>query len=186
MMAETLVQGPPEEQEICVKCGFCCDGTIFGHAHLKPGEKASIPEKLRINIYIENGEEYFPQPCPYFEGKCTIYNQCRAEICGTYRCQLLKDLATGLINNSEALRIVTGAVEMKNSIINEYKRIDGKGEAISFRQLLVKLGKLRKASERNGLVNPEIDLLIARCNIFEALLIKNFHSADDFEKLVMK
>ena len=186
MMAETLVQGPPEEQEICVKCGFCCDGTIFGHAHLKPGEKTWIPEKLRINIYVEKEEEYFPLPCPYFEGKCTIYNRRRAEICGTYRCQLLKDMAAGIINNSEALRIVTGAVEMRTSIMNEYMRIDGTGDAISFRQLLVKLGKFRKASESNGLVRPDIDLLIARCNILEALLIKNFRSANDFEKLKMK
>jgi len=30
------------------------------------------------------------------------------------------------------------------------------------------------------------ELFLARCNIFEALLIKHFRSSDDFEKLVMK
>ena len=32
----------------------------------------------------------------------------------------------------------------------------------------------------------EADLLQARCNIFEALLIRHFRSTDDFDKLIMK
>jgi len=30
-----------EEQSICKSCGFCCDGTLFGHVDLRADDEQS-------------------------------------------------------------------------------------------------------------------------------------------------
>lgn len=185
-MPEKIFQGPPDEQRICVTCGFCCDATIFLYAHFKPGERGNISQKLEESIFIENGEEYFMLPCPYFNVKCTIYDLKRAEICGTYRCQLLKDLAEGKISAANALKAIAEVKEALRSIMEEFRRITGMRTPISFRHILLELGKMQKPADGDIPFRADIEMLLARCNIFEALLIKHFRSAEDFEKMIMK
>lgn len=185
-MSEPIVQGPPEEQGICVICGLCCDGTIFRHGHLKPGEKESVPGKMTEEIYVENNEEYFLLPCYYFRGRCSIYSQRRAEVCGTYRCQLLKDFAAGSITEAASAEVIRNALALRDSIIDEYRRISGKEEDISFRLLITDLGRLIRTATEESAGGVQYDMLLARCNIFEMLLIKHFRSAEDFEKMIMR
>lgn len=185
-MSGEIIQGPPGEQEVCVRCGQCCDGTIFGHAHLNPGEKDSIPVLMAANTTAVKGEEYFLLPCPYFRGKCTIYDIKRAEVCGRYRCQLLRDLEEGMISREDALKVVEDAIVMRAEIFEEFTRLTG-SEAGSFRKLLGDLGKFQKqGSPVDGEKAGEADMLQAKCNIFEALLIRHFRSSNDFSKLIMK
>ncbi|MBE0674536.1 MAG: hypothetical protein IH591_07745, partial [Bacteroidales bacterium] len=88
------VEAPAEEQAICVVCGFCCDGTLFVNAGLNQGERGSgLPEKIEQASFSEGGRDYFRLPCNYFSGKCSIYDRNRADVCSSFRCQLLKDLA---------------------------------------------------------------------------------------------
>lgn len=185
-MNREIVQGPPGEQEICVTCGFCCDGTIFRHAHLNPGERNMIPELLAESVRDFDGTDYFLQPCPYFKGKCSIYDIRRADVCGSYRCQLLKDVEAGRVSPGEALREVADAMAMRKGIFEYFRRLTG-SEAGSFRELLMDLGKYNAPDTTGGGAQAgEADLLQARCNIFEALLIRHFRSTDDFDKLIMK
>lgn len=186
MMSVHIIQGPPEEQQICVDCGFCCDGTIFECASLKPGERGNIPVKMVTGTVPEKGEEYFHLPCPYFNKKCTIYDLKRAEVCGTFRCQLLKKFAAGELSPDQAINVISVAAGMRMEIKIKFQRLTGRSEAISFRQMIRELGKIVKAEKNGQSFREEIELLIVRCNIFEALLIKHFRSEDDFEKLVMK
>lgn len=185
-MTNKILQAPADEQRVCVTCGFCCDATMFLHAHLKHGEREKIPEKMAVEIYVENGEEYFLQPCFYFSGKCTIYGQMRAEVCGTYRCQLLRDFAAGRLGLPEALNIVASVREMRSAIIDEFKRLTGREDAMPFRHILRELGRLRKENEAGVKEDVEMEQFVARCNIFEALLIKNFRSSEEFDKMIMK
>lgn len=185
-MTESILQGPPDEQLICVTCGFCCDGTLFLHAVLQPGEKGSLPEKIEQNYRNEDGKEFFVQPCLYFSEKCTIYDRKRANVCFSYRCQLLKDFAEAKVTLPEALKIVREAMGMLNILLEEYRFISGNREDLCFMQILIELGKIQKAAGEDGSVSSEFDVLQARCNIFEALLIKHFRSTDDFEKMIMK
>lgn len=185
-MDTEIIQGPPGEQEVCVTCGFCCDGTIFGHAHLNPGEKDSIPALMAANATAVEGEEYFLLPCPYFRGKCTIYDIKRAEVCGRYRCQLLKDLEAGKISREDALKVVADARVMRDLIFADFRQLTG-SEAGSFRKLITDLGRFLKPDfPMDAGMAAEADLLQARCNIFEALLIRHFRSSDDFNKLIMQ
>jgi hypothetical protein len=183
-MSSSGTIAPPEEQKICISCGFCCNGTLFLFAHLDPGERGSLPERIEKNSYSEKGKDYFRLPCEYFSGKCTIYNLERAHICGSYRCQLLKDYAGGKMTLQTAQEVIRSAKKMHSDGIENYRYLSGNQEKIFFRQLLSELGKIQNSVAERNLVNTDYELLLARCNIFEALLIRHFRSADDFEKIM--
>ncbi len=181
-----IPMAPVEEQTICVGCGFCCDGTLFLHAHLNPGERGSLPDKIEENCFTEKDKDYFRLPCQYFSGKCTIYDRKRADVCSSYRCQLLKDFAEGKLFLSDALETVRDARNMRYEVIEEYRKISGNSDKINFRQLLLNLGKIPGAASEGKPLSMDYEMLLARCNILEALLIKHFRSAEDFEKIIMK
>ena len=185
-MSKLPVIAPLDEQNICVICGFCCDGTLFMHAHLNPGERGNLPEKIEEAGFSEDGKDYFRLPCQYFSEKCTIYDRKRADVCSSYRCQLLKDFAEGKISLSDSLETVRGARGMRYEIMEEYRRISGNSDRINFRQLLLNLGKIQEAVSEEKPLSMDYEMLLARCNIFEALLIKHFRSAEVFEKMIMK
>jgi len=177
---------PEEEQRICIACGFCCDGTLFLRACLNPGERGNLPEKMELQSFMDKGNDYFALPCLYFSGKCTIYDKKKADVCSSYRCQLLKDFAAGKETPAEALETIAEAMSMRKEIIEEYRRISGSGGSINFRHILVEMGNLQKADSQKEPLSANYELLLIKCNIFEALLIKHFRSAEDFEKMIMR
>ena len=179
-------KAPIQEQEICVGCGFCCDGTLFVHAVLNPGEKGNLPERIEENVFSEGEKDYFRLPCRYFYGRCTIYDMKRADVCGAYRCQLLKDLPVGKISFDQAMEMVGKARKVRRELLEQYGKLSGSDRNIPFMEVIKELGKNPRQDGRNASAGMEYELLLARCNIFEALLIKHFRSVDDFEKLVMR
>jgi len=175
---------PAAEQEICVKCGFCCDGTMFERAFLSPGERGSLPEKIEQASYTDTDGEYFRLPCKYFDKKCTIYTSGRANVCGEFRCQLLKDFEAGKVTLEEAVEIVEGATLMRDRLILQYKMIRGSNETTYFRNLLYEVGRIQEESSEDTPMKNEYDLLLAGCNIFEALMIKHIRSKSEFDKMM--
>ncbi|TFH50154.1 MAG: hypothetical protein E4G92_00600 [Bacteroidia bacterium] len=174
----------PEEQLICLACGFCFDGTLFRHAVLNPGEKGHLPEKIEESVFIEGEKEYFRLPCGYFRGRCSIYDSRRADVCSAYRCQLLRDHAAGKVTQEEALKIVSEAARLRTEIIDDYRRVTGDSPDICFTQLLTELGRYIGTGAVEALPDSEIEILIARCNILEALLIRHIRSVSDFESMM--
>jgi hypothetical protein len=174
-MSELPLQGAVEEQSICVRCGFCCDGTLFLHAVLNPGERGHLPEKIEQNSYSEAEKDYFKLPCQYFSEKCTIYDRARAYVCGSYRCQVLKDFSEEKIALEDALATVREAMSLRKDILEEYRRISGNYAGINFRQLLLNLGKIQAAASEEKPLSRDYEMLL-----------KHFRSAEDFEKMIMK
>lgn len=185
-MKTSATVAPPDEQKICVTCGFCCDGTLFLHAHLNPGERGHLPAKIEQAGYSVEGNDYFRLPCSYFDRKCTIYNEKKADVCSDYRCQLLKDFAVGSITLEGALAVVREGKQMRARVMNDFKKFSGRREEIYFKQLLREMGKIQESANEARNVSKEFEILMARCNIFEALLIKHFLFKGEFEKRVMK
>ncbi|RDB04325.1 hypothetical protein [Runella aurantiaca] len=182
-MSVESTESPVAEQEICVKCGICCDGTLFNHAELEPGEMSSgsLPKKIEQNYRKMGEKERFVLPCQYFEGKCTIYDQNRAIVCSAFRCQLLKDFSKGRITKYDADKTVLNALKFRNEIFELYKRIFGVDTKLSFRQLLTEIGKMPVPPAEQS---KELALLKAQCNIYETLLIKNFKSIKTFKSMI--
>lgn len=185
-MDTIITQGEPDEQKICVGCGFCCDATLFEYAHLNPGERGHLPGKIEENSYSKVGKDYFRLPCHYFSGKCTIYDRKRADVCGSYRCQLLTDFAAGKMSLQEALKIVGEAMQIRTSIIREYMTVYGGTAGVTFRRMMIEVGNTAADGSEEEQASADIKVFRGRCNIFEALLIKHFRSAEDFEKMIMK
>jgi hypothetical protein len=174
-----------DEQNICVNCGFCCDGTLFGFAELHPGERGNLPEKIEKQSYSREGKDRFILPCGYFDGKCTIYHEKKAMICGAFRCQLLIDFSDGRISLADALGIILEAKKMRHEVFEQFRKITGKEDHLYFRQLLVDLENIQKTYEGNVLSVADAGNLVARCNILQTLLIRHFRPADDFNELMV-
>jgi hypothetical protein len=85
-------------ETLCLKCGLCCDGTLFTHVAL------SKPERERL------GMEVLRQPCTRLEknGCCSIYAS-RPGGCATFVCMLGRALEDGEVQLDEALQIVAEA-----------------------------------------------------------------------------
>lgn len=179
-------KAPENEQTICLECGLCCDGTLFGHAELGPGERGNLPAMIEQNVFVLDGKDFFRLPCLYFRDKCTIYDRPRAEVCGSYRCRLLSDMKEERITAVEALEIIRRAREMRHSLVRAFNLSRTGNEMLPFAVILRELGKRNEPSAVNDFTDSDFYIIQARCNIFEALLIKHFRPAGDFEKIVMR
>jgi hypothetical protein len=173
-----------KEQAICVTCGFCCDGTLFNHAVLDPGEKEFLPEKIKMNYLIKDNKEYFRLPCSYFAEKCTIYNQKKAIICSAFRCKLLRDFAKAEMTMETALKIIVNAEAERKALLDIYYSVSENPGITCFKQLLSEISKDGIMDSEFKKLEIKYNILIARCNIFEALLTRHFRSTKEFNDLM--
>lgn len=94
-----------------MRCGMCCDGSLFDHVPVEPEERAAL-EALDFDLYSEAGEVRFRQPCAFLSGKlCTVYAD-RPTSCRAYRCWTLKQFEKGEIDRAEALDRVAKAKQL--------------------------------------------------------------------------
>ena len=175
-----------EEQRVCLECGFCCDGTLFRNAGLQNEEQGNLPEWIEEHSHFSESNSYFSLPCGYFNGRCMIYERERAFVCASYRCQLLGYLRSGRISPDKALQTVYEARRMRDDILKHFCRLTGRKDNVCFRSVLSELGKMETGLTKIPCDREELEILTARCNIFEDLLIRHFKSEDDFNNLVMK
>jgi len=97
---------------LCKSCGLCCTGHFFVWSKLRSAELDSI-ESLGLKVFREPGQHGFNQPCPLWQGQCTIYDSPHyPRFCHTYKCKLLKQLLNESVRLPEALIVVEQAKEM--------------------------------------------------------------------------
>lgn len=108
------------EQQICVACGFCCDGTLFHKATALEGKSHPL---IEIET-AEDGNRGFILPCHLFkDGCCSIYDQERPSVCGKFRCKLLRNVAAGNVTTTEAVKRVDQAKKLKQEIFDELQAL---------------------------------------------------------------
>lgn len=115
------------EEELCLKCGLCCNGVLFSDVRLQPGDN---PARLRsLGLRLDRprpkprigktapardpaaGAWKFQQPCAALDGcRCRIYTD-RPKYCRQFDCALLKDFQAGRIERKAALRVIHDARE---------------------------------------------------------------------------
>ena len=103
------------EQNICIKCAMCCDGTMFPKAIIYPEE--IINSNYDFNI-VRNIKRGFQLPCSYLsDKKCTIYQNRPYAICDKYKCKMLIDFNAGKISYKQAIKKIEDLLKIREQII---------------------------------------------------------------------
>ena len=104
-------QQPPcapsrDASDVCMLCGMCCDGTLFGGAVVEDGESEHVVS-LGLEIHRrEDGSQAFLHPCPRFtKGCCGVYEQ-RPQVCRDYNCGLLPEYEAGRISLDDCTDVI--------------------------------------------------------------------------------
>ena len=72
---------------------------------------------------------------------------------------------------------------MRGELMKEYKALKGVDNPPHFQQILHELRDDNDKKDKKP--DAALTVLASRCNIFEALLIKHFRSAKDFESMMV-
>jgi hypothetical protein len=102
---------------LCRSCGLCCTGHLFIWAKLRPSE-LDPAEALGMRVFRSDPTQRgFSQPCPLWQGECTIYASPHyPHVCRAYRCKLLKEMQSADISLSDALQMVEQAKGMIHDV----------------------------------------------------------------------
>ena len=101
-------------QNICIHCGFCCDGTLFNHANIKESESIAPGYDFEI---IPEEKRGFKQPCPYYNNNlCTIYDHRPYSVCESFRCKLLRSVISENVSYTDAVKIINELIGLKTKI----------------------------------------------------------------------
>lgn len=128
------VEKDVQAQALCRACGFCCNGYLFIWAKLRPAELAPA-EALGLQVFRSDPTQRgFSQPCPLWQGECTIYtSQHYPRVCRAYKCKLLKDMLAEEISFEMTLDKLAFAKEM----VHELERLLPPSAVKNFRERLV-------------------------------------------------
>ncbi|NQV02398.1 MAG: YkgJ family cysteine cluster protein [Bacteroidia bacterium] len=101
-------------QNICIRCGLCCDGTLFNHAKIKDAEPIATGFSFEI---IQNETRGFNLPCGYLKEKiCSIYETRPYAVCEAFKCKLLRSVNADKISFTDALKVVDETLALKAKI----------------------------------------------------------------------
>lgn len=101
---------------MCLSCGLCCNGVLFGDVRVVEEDK---PEKLLglgLPLQRTEGTWHFDQPCSAHGcAGCGIYKD-RPAYCAEFDCALLQDVLRGRRGEAEAGRIIDRAKGLAASV----------------------------------------------------------------------
>lgn len=87
---------------LCRGCGLCCDGSLFTHVGLEPGEADQLHALGIPTRVLRSGTEVLAQRCCALKGRdCQIYAD-RPKSCAAYQCLLAESLLEGEVTLEEA------------------------------------------------------------------------------------
>ena len=96
-------------EQLCPKCGLCCNGVLFADVELRKGDDAQRLADLGLSLVKKGRQQAFAQLCACFDGKlCRIYTE-RPKRCRTFECGLLKRVQAGELDADAALKTIAQA-----------------------------------------------------------------------------
>jgi uncharacterized protein len=133
---------------LCKSCGLCCTGHLFSWVRLNAAD-LDPSEALGLNVIRSDPRQRgFTQPCPLWDGQCTVYTSPHyPRGCRTYQCKLLKLVIEGKSHLPGALDVVQQAMAM----IRDVDAFLPNSANVSFRERLITI------MER-GNANPDFQL----------------------------
>ena len=103
-----------DDNSLCLECGLCCNGVIFGNVQLEPEDDAHLLQSLGLKFAPNRQSQIvnrkFLQPCTAFAGcECKIYSD-RPAYCRKFECLLLKSVKSGQTEPADASRVIRSAL----------------------------------------------------------------------------
>ncbi len=112
-----------EIDQLCPKCGLCCNGVLFADVRLQKNDDARRLTKLGLSVKGKAGRPAFSQPCSCFDGTlCRIYAE-RPGYCRAFECGLLKRVQAGEMNADDALRKIAAAQRLAEKVRQLLRRL---------------------------------------------------------------
>ena len=164
---------------LCKACGLCCTGHLFLWTKLRSAEMDSI-EELGLKVFRSvPSQRGFNQPCPLWQGQCTIYTSASyPRFCHTYKCALLKKLLDETTSLEDALR----KVEQAKQKIHELEALLPASHETNFRERLVAHLQLIGGAKQSG--QQDDDEFRQRADALLALYAEVFGVNDLVEKSI--
>jgi hypothetical protein len=130
---------------LCKSCGLCCTGHLFAWTKLRSAE-LDAAETLGLKVFRSvPSQRGFSQPCPLWQGQCTIYTSPHyPHFCRKYKCKLLKRVLDETTSLPEALI----DVETAKGMIHELEALLPDSPNPNFRERLV--ARLEALDSRKG------------------------------------
>ena len=104
------------DRNLCLKCGLCCDGTLFYSVAIDVERDDETFALLGVSTAVVMGEVSVLHPCAaHVQGVCTIYHD-RPHICRTYQCKLLQEMKKDTISWELACALVAETKQHRDRI----------------------------------------------------------------------
>jgi Fe-S-cluster containining protein len=100
---------------LCLACGLCCDGTLFGRVRVDAPEAAHARRHGLVVLDQDDGARLV-QPCAALEGTCCRIYADRPDTCRRYRCDLAAALAEDELGLDEALALVRETHALRDAL----------------------------------------------------------------------
>lgn len=133
---------------ICLPCGFCCDGTLVGHVQLGREELPVLKELMEIEDVNDKG--FFLQPCNNYCEGCNIYSK-RPKQCASFNCGLLKSVEQEELDFDSAVETIHAVKQKKIALEKKLEKLKFEFRPQSFHFKMVELKKLLQ-KKKNGVI----------------------------------
>lgn len=119
---------------LCKACGLCCSGHLFSWVRLNAPELEPV-EKLGVPVIRNDPRQRgFTQPCPLWDGACTIYtSHAYPRSCAKYKCNVFRRLEDDDLSLPAAQTII----EETLVLIREIEALLPEPKTTSFRERLI-------------------------------------------------
>lgn len=96
--------------ELCTRCGLCCDGTLLADVELSgPAEVARV-ELLGLELDETEDRPVLVLPCAALSGtRCGVYAH-RPRCCRTFECRLLQNARRGAVTVESARGVIANTL----------------------------------------------------------------------------
>lgn len=103
---------------VCVGCGLCCDGALFGHLAVADESDLGAPLRaLGVEVIVEADPPVFELPCPAVcDGVCTIYHLHRPRACDLFECDLSSGVLAGTVDETRARAVVADTLTLRERV----------------------------------------------------------------------
>ena len=146
-----------DSSNICLPCGFCCDGTLIGHVQLGSEELPALRELMEIEDENDNG--VFLQPCNNYCEGCNIYSK-RPKQCASFECGLLKSVEQKELEFNSAIEIINVVKQKKIALEKKIDMLQLELKSKSFHFKMAELKSLlKKKKSESSLTQKHIELM---------------------------